>query len=136
MAITGYSKSASSIKLNSQSVTLKGYHFTVVAISKNAFKNCAKLKGKVTIAGNIKSVGNAAFMGCKNITKVVIGSKVKSIGSKSFYGCKKLKTVDLRKASSLSKIGSAAFKKNADKRTFKTSARERAYMEKLLKGKK
>lgn len=134
VSITGYAKTGTP-KVVSK-VKFKGYTFTVTSIEKNAFKNCTKIKGTVTISGNITSIGNNAFYGCKNITKVAIGNKVKSIGSKSFYGCTKLKTVDLRKASKLSKIGSAAFKKNAKKRTFKISAREKAYIEKLLKGKK
>lgn len=110
VAITGYVKNAS-VKVLSK-VKIKGYTFTVTSISNKAFSGCNKLK------------------------TVVIGSKVKSIGSKSFYNCKNLKVVDLRKASVLSKIGAAAFKKNAKKRIFKTSPRDRAYIEKLLKGKK
>lgn len=131
--ITGYKKG--SVKVSSQ-VKIKGYTFTVTAISNNAFKNCTTLNGTVIISGSIKKVGNNAFYGCKNIKKVVIGSNVKSLGSKSFYKCKKLKTVDLRKASTLSRIGSSAFKKNAKKRKFQINKREKTYMNNLLKGKK
>lgn len=131
--ITGYKKG--SVKVASK-VKIKGYTFTVTSISNNAFKNCTTLQGTVTISGSIKKIGNNAFYGCKNIKKVVIGSKVKSLGTKSFYKCTKLKTVDLRKASTLSKIGSSAFKKNAKNRKFQVSKREKTYMNSLLKGKK
>ena len=100
------------------SIKIKGCQIRIVSIAKNAFKNCAKVKGTVVIKDSITTIEKNAFYGCKNITKVVIGSKVKSIGSKSFYGCTKLKTVDLSKASSLSRMSASAFKKNHKKRIF------------------
>ena len=135
VSIVGYQKSASSIKLV-PTIKIKGFNCTVTKIANNAFKNCTKLKGSVSIAGTIASIGNNAFIGCKNISKVIIGSKVKIIGSKCFYNCPKLKTVNLKNSTSLSKIGASAFKKNAKNRTFLLSSKNKTKMQKLLKGKK
>ena len=116
VSVVGYS-SKKSIKIVT-SVKIKGCQFKIISISKNAFKNCTKLKGTVVINGSISKIEKNAFYNCKNITKIIVGSKVKSIGSKSFYGCAKLKTVDLSKASALTNISPSAFKKNHKKRSF------------------
>ena len=71
------------IKLKiSSTITWKKVKFNVIKIEKNAFKNCKKIKGTVTIDGLIQTIGNCAFMGCKNIKKVVFGKNVKTIGKK------------------------------------------------------
>lgn len=67
-----------------ETVKYKEKTFKVTSVASNAFKNNKKLK-KLTIGGNIKSVGKKAFYGCKNLKTVSIkGSKIKKIGANAF----------------------------------------------------
>lgn len=136
-AIVGYDKTASKIKISS-TITWKKVKFNVIKIEKNAFKNCKKIKGTVTIDGLIQTIGNCAFMGCKNIKKVVFGKNVKTIGKKCFYGCKSLYYIDLRDATTLAKkgkVGAAAFMKISKDFEFKSENKHRSKFRKLFKGK-
>lgn len=136
-AIVGYDKTASKIKISS-TITWKKVKFNVIKIEKNAFKNCKKIKGTVTIDGLIQTIGNCAFMGCKNIKKVVFGKNVKTIGKKCFYGCKSLYYIDLRDATTLAKkgkVGAAAFMKISKDFEFKSENKYRSKFRKLFKGK-
>ena len=63
----------------------------VTTISKNAFKNCKKLK-KVQLPSTLKKISGYAFYNTA-ITNVTIPNSVKYIGNYSFYKCKKLKKV-------------------------------------------
>lgn len=65
--------------------------FQVTEISKNAFKNNAKLK-KVTIGKNVSKIGAGAFSGCKKLKNIKIASiqlNKKSIGKNVFKGIDK-----------------------------------------------
>lgn len=63
----------------------------VTTISKNAFKNCKKLK-KVQLPSTLKKISGYAFYNTA-LTNVTIPNSVKYIGNYSFYKCKKLKKV-------------------------------------------
>ena len=63
----------------------------VTTISKNAFKNCKKLK-KVQLPSTLKKISGYAFYNTA-LTNVTIPNSVKYIGNYSFCKCKKLKKV-------------------------------------------
>lgn len=70
-------------------VKISSVKFKVTEISKNAFKNCKKLKS-VTIGENLTKIGDNAFRGCSKLKKVTINSKkLTKIGSKAFSGINK-----------------------------------------------
>ncbi len=65
-------------------VTIDGITYDVTDVSKNAFKNCTKLK-KVNVGKNITSIGKNSFYNCKNLKKIVIKSKsITSVGKNAF----------------------------------------------------
>lgn len=68
-------KNVKSIKIP-EKVIINKKTYKVTSISKNAFKNCRKLKD-ITIEKNINSIGSNAFRDCKNLKK---------IGSNAFKG--------------------------------------------------
>lgn len=88
------------------SVTIDGVAYKITEIADNAFKNNKKLK-KVTIAGNIVTIGKSAFQGCSALTSVKLGSSVKTIKDKAFYGCKKLSTLTL--GANVATLGKSVF---------------------------
>lgn len=88
------------------SVTIDGVDYKITEIADNAFKNNKKLK-KVTIAGNIVTIGKSAFQGCSALTSVKLGSSVKTIKDKAFYGCKKLSTLTL--GANVATLGKSVF---------------------------
>ena len=53
----------------------------------------------------VTAIGNSAFAKNKKLQKIVIGKNIKSIGKKAFFNCKKLKTIDVRKCTSIKKVG-------------------------------
>ncbi|WP_026493457.1 InlB B-repeat-containing protein [Butyrivibrio sp. XPD2002] len=62
--------------------------YKVTQISKNAYKNCKKLKS-VKLGANIEKIGANAFRGCKNLKKITIrANNLKTVGKGSFKGIK------------------------------------------------
>ncbi len=57
----------------------------------------------------VTEISNKAFKGCKKLKKATIGSNVTKIGSQAFMQCRNLKTINLKKASKITSIGSKAF---------------------------
>lgn len=99
-------------------------------IPHECFKNCTSLE-QITIPKSVKSISTSAFNGCKKLKKVVFESEsveidddafvncieleeiidlnnsIEKIGNNVFLGCKNLKSIILKKCSS---IGSDAFR--------------------------
>lgn len=113
-------------------VTIGG---NVKTIGKKAFYKNTKLK-TVTLGKNITTIGDKAFYKCTSLKKVTIPSKVKKIGKQAFYGCSKLKTITIKTAKLTGKkIGSKAFGKISAKATFKVPKKKLSAYKKVLKSK-
>ncbi len=90
-------KKAYSIKVP-KTVNIDGKKYTVTAISKNAFKKCAKLK-KVTIPDSVTKIESGAFSGCKNLKSITIKStKITKIGKNAFKGISSEATIKVPKS--------------------------------------
>lgn len=113
-------------------VTIGG---NVKTIGKKAFYKNTKLK-TVTLGKNITTIGDKAFYKCTSLKKVTIPSKVKKIGKQAFYGCSKLKTITIKTTKLTGKkIGSKAFGKIPAKATFKVPKKKLSAYKKVLKSK-
>lgn len=76
---------ASKIRISS-GVKIDGVCYTVASVTKNAFLNNKKIT-KVTIQGNVKSIGKSAFKGCSKLNKIVIRSyDLETVGTDAFKG--------------------------------------------------
>lgn len=100
-------KNVSSVKVP-KTVTLNGYRFTVTKISKNAFKNCKKIK-RVSIGDGVTTVEQGAFQNCTALAKITLGKNVKTIGKNAFRGDKKLKSI-VMKSKKLKRVQKNALK--------------------------
>ncbi len=78
---------------------------TLKKINTMAFANSAL--NSITIPDNVVSVGNGAFMWCKNLTNVHIGNGIEIISSNMFAFCPLLKDVEL--SNSINYIDESAF---------------------------
>ena len=65
------------------------------------------LSGNYTIPSGVKSIGNSAFRGCKNLTSITIPDSVTSIGGLAFSRCTSLTSITI--PSSVTSIGGLAF---------------------------
>lgn len=61
----------------------------------------------INIPSSVKSIGYAAFYGCKSLTALTIPDSVTTIGQKAFIYCSNIKTLTLGKE--LTTIGASAF---------------------------
>ena len=77
----------------------------VVSIHYYAFSERAA--GKVTIPGNVKTIGDQAFNSCKELKTVVMEEGVEEIGDNTFQSCRALETIVL--PSTITTIKSRAF---------------------------
>ena len=113
-------------------VTIGG---NVKTIGKKAFYKNTKLK-TVTLGKNVTTIGDKAFYKCTSLKKITIPSKVKKIGKQAFYGCNKLKTITIKTTKLTGKkIGSKAFGKISAKATFKVPKKKMSAYKKVLKSK-
>lgn len=67
----------------------------------------SNMEGSYTIAGGVKSLGNAAFYRCHRLTKIVIPDGVTTVGDQAFYECVGLAKIVL--PSSTINIGKYSF---------------------------
>lgn len=66
--------------------TIDGIRYSVASVTKNAFLNNKKVT-KITIEGDIKSIGKAAFRGCTKLDTIIIRSnRLESAGANAFRG--------------------------------------------------
>lgn len=65
------------------------------------------IENNIIILDGIKSIGNYAFNGYRNLTSVTIPSSVKSIGTSAFNGCENLTSITI--PNSVTSIGKTAF---------------------------
>ncbi len=67
-------------------VTIDGICYTVASVTKNAFLNNKRIT-KVTIQGEIKSIGKSAFKGCSRLNKIIVrSSRLESVGANALKG--------------------------------------------------
>lgn len=108
-------------------------------IGESAFQNCSGLSGELTLK-NTKTIGNNAFNGCSNLQRLetsvnpllpdgltqigdnaftscsslqgalVMPDTLNSVGKEAFMGCWGLKSLSYSAISSISNLGTAAFK--------------------------
>ena len=84
-------------------------YYTVTAIGNEAFKNCTKLTGSLTIPNSVTSIGISAFNYCYGFNgSLTIGNSVTVIGDAAFFSCSSF-TGDLTIPSSVTSIGNSAF---------------------------
>lgn len=70
--------------------------YTVTAIESYAFYYCTGFDGKLVIPENVRSINQAAFAGCYNLTAVEMAdSKVEFIGKGAFAGCQAISEIVL-----------------------------------------
>ncbi len=89
-----------------ESVIYEGNSYKVTSIGEHAFVECKNLTS-VTIPNSITSIKFRAFWCCTSLTSVSIPSSVTSIGSDAFEGCSGLTAIII--SSGVISIGSGAF---------------------------
>jgi uncharacterized repeat protein (TIGR02543 family) len=77
----------------------------ITAIPDWSFNGCGVTS--VTLAGNVTSIGNGAFSGCRSLTSINIPDSVLSVGNYAFKDCEKLASVNF--GSGVKSIGDSAF---------------------------
>ena len=77
----------------------------VTEIQDNTFYYCDM--ESVTLPDSLRTIGDSAFSGCKNLTEVKIPKKVTHIGSHAFQRCENLKSITIPE--NLTSIGNYAF---------------------------
>lgn len=80
--------------------------YTVTAIGPGAFKEDKFTS--VTMTGNVKTIGNNAFMDCPNLRVATLRGKLQVIEYNAFKRCAKLRQADL--GSYVTQIGAQAFR--------------------------
>ena len=63
--------------------------------------------GEITIPNSVTSIGEAAFLGCRDLTSITIPNSVTSIGWYAFEGCTGLTSITI--PNSVTSIGESAF---------------------------
>ncbi len=71
-----------------------GHTYTVMFITKSAFKNCGSLES-VTMPDSVTSIGECAFLDCRSLRSVTIPDSVTSIGEGAFNHCPSLKSISV-----------------------------------------
>ena len=89
-----------------ESVIYEGNSYKVTSIGEHAFVECKNLTS-VTIPNSITSIKFRAFWCCTSLTSVSIPSSVTSIGSDAFEGCSGLTAITI--SNGVISIGSGAF---------------------------
>ena len=61
----------------------------------------------IIVKDSVETIGNRAFIGCKQLESVILPKKLSSIGEEAFRGCAKLRIINL--PPNICKIGERAF---------------------------
>lgn len=112
------------------SSTVSFYKVLSTKVKSASVPASVKLNG---VTYKVTAISDGAFKDCKKLTKVTIGGNIKTIGKKAFYNCKNLKTITI-KSKSLKKVGSKAFKGINRKAKIKVPKKQLSSYKKLLKG--
>ena len=78
----------------------------VTSIDEGAFEQCHDLTS-VTIPGSVKTIGDAAFLGCTALSSAVISEGVETIEGSAFTNCRTITNITI--PSSVTSIGDEAF---------------------------
>ena len=87
-----------------------------------------------SLSCKVDTISANAFKNNPKLTTLVIGNNVKTIGEKAFYGCKNLKNITI-KSNILNKVGAKAFTGTNKKISIKVPAKKLKSYKKLLKNK-
>ena len=68
-----------------ESFTFRGSSYSVTSIGNEAFLECRNVTS-ITIPNSVTSIGSQAFFGCSGLTSIAIPNNVTSIGNQAFEG--------------------------------------------------
>lgn len=88
-----------------ETVIYKSHRYKVTAVGDSAFHFSTGLKG-ITLSNNVRTIGRAAFWGCKLLT-LNLSDSLEVIGDHAFYNCSQLRTLVI--PASVTNIGEQAF---------------------------
>ena len=89
-----------------ENVSYKGKSYKVTSIGDRAFVGCRDLTS-IIIPNSVTSIGDGAFISCKGLTSITIPNSVKSIGLGAFEWCDGLISISI--PYSVKSIGQCAF---------------------------
>lgn len=132
--MTAKGKAKSSVKI-AKTIKANGKTYKVTAIAANALKGNKKVTS-VSIGSNVEKIGKKAFANCTKLKTVTVnGNKLKTIGQSAFSGDKNLKAVNLKKVKTLKTVGKSAFKGVSKKVTVRVPKNKKvAYVRIFKKG--
>ena len=68
----------------------------LAVIGNNAFNNCNRLQGTITIPDNVRAINEGTFSGCSMITGLELHEDVEYIGREAFAGCERLTAISCK----------------------------------------
>lgn len=130
--MTAKGKAKSSVKI-AKNIKANGKTYKVTAIAANALKGNKKVTS-VSIGSNVEKIGKKAFANCTKLKTVTVnGNKLKTIGQSAFSGDKNLKAVNLKKVKTLKTVGKSAFKGVSKKITVRVPKNKKAAYVRIFK---
>ncbi|MCI8785628.1 MAG: leucine-rich repeat protein [Eubacterium sp.] len=114
VALTKWNSNKAKNVVVPEKVTINGVSCTVVTVSKNAFKNFAKLS-KVTFPKSIATIEKSAFSGCKALKNVIFKGATTKVAKNAFKGVKKKVTVKVPTSVKKNKKAKSKFQKMVKK---------------------
>ncbi|MBQ6360127.1 MAG: SH3 domain-containing protein [Lachnospiraceae bacterium] len=106
-----------------KTASIGGVRFKIIAVAREAFAGCKKLK-TVTISDNVKKLGGRSFADCKRLEKVKTGKGLTTLKGNVFNGDKRLKSIRF-KSVKISKVGRNVFKGINKKAVIKVPKKKR-----------
>ena len=93
--------------LNDRNIETIEFHDGITGLGKEAFRGCSGLKKVNGSFAGIKSIGEGAFWGCKELECIPTISVINEVADSTFRYCMSLKAIKIN--SELQKIGKLAF---------------------------